>query len=150
MCQLFCVKSFCLVSHTHSDCVQGFITDHERALEELFCESAEGFNKYNACLNTMATRISTVFASMRVCIYLLHAKASVLLTWSLCYEDWYKSGTTALPHLRWLPKTRDATGVGNLLSCRTNIIYFKVKSARPFRFAHHSGFGLAVASKARP
>lgn len=44
---------------------QGFITDHERALEELFCESAEGFNKYNACLNTMATRISTVFASMR-------------------------------------------------------------------------------------
>ncbi|KAM0910309.1 hypothetical protein ACQ4PT_014215 [Festuca glaucescens] len=89
---------------------QGFITDHERALEELFCESAEGFNKYNACLNTMATRISTVFASMRVCIYLLHAKASVLLTWSLCYEDWYKSGTIALPHLRWLPKTRNATG----------------------------------------
>ncbi|KAM0844115.1 hypothetical protein ACQ4PT_057266 [Festuca glaucescens] len=44
---------------------QGFITDHERALEELFCESAEGFNKFNACLNTMATRISTVFASMR-------------------------------------------------------------------------------------
>ncbi|CAM0945672.1 unnamed protein product [Alopecurus aequalis] len=44
---------------------QGFITDHERALEELFCENAEGFNKYNACLNTMATRISTVFASMR-------------------------------------------------------------------------------------
>ncbi|XP_037447052.1 probable protein transport Sec1a isoform X3 [Triticum dicoccoides] len=44
---------------------QGFITDHERALEELFCESAEGFNKYNACLNAMATRISTVFASMR-------------------------------------------------------------------------------------
>ena len=57
--------------------MQGFITDHERALEELFCESAEGFNKYNACLNTMATRISTVFASMRVCIYPLHAKAYV-------------------------------------------------------------------------
>ncbi|CAD6251008.1 unnamed protein product [Miscanthus lutarioriparius] len=44
---------------------QGFITDHERALEELFSENAEGSHKYNACLNTMATRISTVFASMR-------------------------------------------------------------------------------------
>ena len=50
--------------------MQGFITDHERALEELFCESAEGFNKYNACLNAMATRISTVFASMRVCMFI--------------------------------------------------------------------------------
>ncbi|KAL6842001.1 hypothetical protein ACP4OV_028201 [Aristida adscensionis] len=44
---------------------QGFTTDHERALEELFSENAEGSHKYNACLNTMATRISTVFASMR-------------------------------------------------------------------------------------
>ncbi|OEL23469.1 putative protein transport Sec1a, partial [Dichanthelium oligosanthes] len=44
---------------------QGFITDHERALEELFSENAEGSHKYNACLNTMATRVSTVFASMR-------------------------------------------------------------------------------------
>ncbi|XP_062223365.1 probable protein transport Sec1a isoform X2 [Phragmites australis] len=44
---------------------QGFVTDHERALEELFSENAEGSHKYNACLNTMATRISTVFASMR-------------------------------------------------------------------------------------
>ncbi|KAL6640269.1 hypothetical protein ACP70R_022118 [Stipagrostis hirtigluma subsp. patula] len=44
---------------------QGFITDHERALEELFSENAEGSHKYNACLNSMATRISTVFASMR-------------------------------------------------------------------------------------
>ncbi|KAG2650722.1 probable protein transport Sec1a isoform X1 [Panicum virgatum] len=44
---------------------QGFITDHERALEELFSENAEGSHKYNACLNTMATRISTVFASLR-------------------------------------------------------------------------------------
>lgn len=36
-------------------------------MEELFSENAEGSHKYNACLNTMATRISTVFASMRVC-----------------------------------------------------------------------------------
>ncbi|KAL5213500.1 hypothetical protein ABZP36_024347 [Zizania latifolia] len=44
---------------------QGFITDHERALEELFSENTLDSQKYNACLNTMATRISTVFASMR-------------------------------------------------------------------------------------
>ncbi|KAG8070609.1 hypothetical protein GUJ93_ZPchr0006g42562 [Zizania palustris] len=44
---------------------QGFITDHERALEELFSENTLDSRTYNACLNTMATRISTVFASMR-------------------------------------------------------------------------------------
>ncbi|CAD6261271.1 unnamed protein product [Miscanthus lutarioriparius] len=44
---------------------QGFITDHDNALEELFSEDAEGSHKYNACLNTMATRIATVFASLR-------------------------------------------------------------------------------------
>ncbi|TVU13295.1 hypothetical protein EJB05_40339 [Eragrostis curvula] len=44
---------------------QGFLTDNDKALEELFSESAEGSHKYNACLNTMATRIATVFASMR-------------------------------------------------------------------------------------
>lgn len=45
---------------------QGFITDHDKALEELFSEDAEGSHKYNACLNTMATRIATVFASLRL------------------------------------------------------------------------------------
>ncbi|KAG6496358.1 hypothetical protein ZIOFF_044219 [Zingiber officinale] len=45
---------------------QGFVTDHERALEELFGENAEGSHKYNACLNTMAIRISTVLASLRI------------------------------------------------------------------------------------
>ncbi|CAL9061862.1 unnamed protein product [Musa banksii] len=44
---------------------QGFITDHERAMEELLGENAEGSHMYNDCLNTMATRISTAFASLR-------------------------------------------------------------------------------------
>ncbi|KAJ3679862.1 hypothetical protein LUZ60_016140 [Juncus effusus] len=44
---------------------QGFITDHERALEELFGDNAETSHNYNACINTMATRIATVFTSMR-------------------------------------------------------------------------------------
>lgn len=44
---------------------QGFVTDNERALEELFRENAENSRKYDICLNTMATRIATVFASLK-------------------------------------------------------------------------------------
>ncbi|XP_042403475.1 SNARE-interacting protein KEULE-like [Zingiber officinale] len=54
---------------------QGFVTDHERALEELFGENAEGSHKYNACLNTMAIRISTVLASLREFPYLRYRAA---------------------------------------------------------------------------
>ncbi|KAK4379392.1 hypothetical protein RND71_001254 [Anisodus tanguticus] len=44
---------------------QGFVTDHERALEELFGESAQNSRHAEASLNVMATRISTVFASLK-------------------------------------------------------------------------------------
>ncbi|KMZ63049.1 hypothetical protein ZOSMA_42G00880 [Zostera marina] len=44
---------------------QGFTTNHERALEELYVENAESSPKYNACLDEMATRIATVFASLK-------------------------------------------------------------------------------------
>ncbi|KAH6812581.1 Sec1/munc18-like proteins superfamily [Perilla frutescens var. frutescens] len=44
---------------------QGFITDHERALEELFSDEAEHSRRFDACLNEMATRIATVFASLK-------------------------------------------------------------------------------------
>ncbi|GMN32561.1 hypothetical protein TIFTF001_003733 [Ficus carica] len=43
---------------------QGFITNNERALEELFGDE-EDTRKGVACLNVMATRIATVFASLR-------------------------------------------------------------------------------------
>lgn len=43
---------------------QGFITDNERALEELFGDE-ESSRKGDACLNVMATRVATVFASLR-------------------------------------------------------------------------------------
>lgn len=43
---------------------QGFITDNERALEELFGDE-ESTSQGDACLNVMATRIATVFASLR-------------------------------------------------------------------------------------
>ncbi|KAK9668258.1 hypothetical protein RND81_13G045500 [Saponaria officinalis] len=43
---------------------QGFVTDNERAMEELFGDD-ENSRKADACLNLMAARIATVFASMR-------------------------------------------------------------------------------------
>ncbi|KAK9716461.1 hypothetical protein RND81_06G235100 [Saponaria officinalis] len=43
---------------------QGFVTDNERALEELFGDD-ENSRKADVCLNLMASRIATVFASMR-------------------------------------------------------------------------------------
>ncbi|KAK6142909.1 hypothetical protein DH2020_023257 [Rehmannia glutinosa] len=44
---------------------QGFTTDHERALEELFGDDAENSRRFDACLNIIATRIATVFASLK-------------------------------------------------------------------------------------
>ncbi|ESR34475.1 hypothetical protein CICLE_v10004496mg [Citrus x clementina] len=43
---------------------QGFVTDDERALEELFGDE-ESSQKADTCLNVMATCIATVFASLR-------------------------------------------------------------------------------------
>ena len=44
--------------------MQGLITNNERALGELFGDE-EDTRKGVACLNVMATRIATVFASLR-------------------------------------------------------------------------------------
>ncbi|KAJ8749025.1 hypothetical protein K2173_013469 [Erythroxylum novogranatense] len=44
---------------------QAFITDHEGALEELYGDNAENSRRFEACLNVMATRIATVFASLK-------------------------------------------------------------------------------------
>ncbi|KAL5571957.1 hypothetical protein UlMin_021554 [Ulmus minor] len=43
---------------------QAFITDHDRALEDLF-GNVVSTRAFDACLNTMATRIATVFASLK-------------------------------------------------------------------------------------
>ncbi|XP_014521349.1 SNARE-interacting protein KEULE isoform X1 [Vigna radiata var. radiata] len=43
---------------------QGFITNNERALEELFVDEEDNYRGV-ACLNVMAKRIATVFASLR-------------------------------------------------------------------------------------
>lgn len=46
--------------------LQGFITDNGTALEELFGDEASS-RRADEHLNVMATRIATVFASLRVC-----------------------------------------------------------------------------------
>ncbi|XP_022145308.1 protein transport Sec1a-like isoform X2 [Momordica charantia] len=43
---------------------QAFITDQERALEDIFGD-VENTRRFDSCLNTMATRIATVFASLK-------------------------------------------------------------------------------------
>ncbi|KAI3973011.1 hypothetical protein MKX01_019669 [Papaver californicum] len=53
---------------------QGFITDNERALGELFGENGR---QYDACLNAMATRIATVFASLRELPFVRYRAAKV-------------------------------------------------------------------------
>lgn len=59
--------------HVHWECFpQGYITDQERALEDLFGEDVENSRKFDGCLNVMAARIATVFASLKVCTYASH------------------------------------------------------------------------------
>ncbi|KAK4435129.1 SNARE-interacting protein KEULE [Sesamum alatum] len=56
---------------------QGFVTDNEKALEELF-GNEESSRKGDACLNMMATRIATVFASLREFPYVRYRAAKSL------------------------------------------------------------------------
>ncbi|XP_071688718.1 protein transport Sec1a-like [Rutidosis leptorrhynchoides] len=44
---------------------QAFTTDHDRALQDLYSQSAENSRQVDASLNIIAGRISTVFASMK-------------------------------------------------------------------------------------
>ncbi|KAI3756838.1 hypothetical protein L1987_56661 [Smallanthus sonchifolius] len=44
---------------------QAFTTDSDKALEDMYSQLAENSRQFDACLNTMSTRIATVFASMK-------------------------------------------------------------------------------------
>ncbi|KAL1568974.1 STXBP unc-18 S1 [Salvia divinorum] len=56
---------------------QGFITDNERALEDLFGDE-ESSRRGDACLNVMGSRIATVFASLREFPYVRYRAAKSL------------------------------------------------------------------------
>ncbi|XP_044494083.1 protein transport Sec1a [Mangifera indica] len=44
---------------------QAFITDQDEALEDLYGQNAENSRKFETCINSMASRIATVFASLK-------------------------------------------------------------------------------------
>ncbi|XP_061998768.1 protein transport Sec1a-like [Rosa rugosa] len=56
---------------------QAFITDQDRALEELFGD-VENSKRVEKCLNIMATRIATVFASMKELPYVRYRASKAL------------------------------------------------------------------------
>ncbi|KAL3498713.1 hypothetical protein ACH5RR_041445 [Cinchona calisaya] len=66
---------------------QGFITDNERALEELFGDE-ESSRKGDVCLNAMATSIATVFASLQEFPFVrFHAAKSLDPTTMTTFRD---------------------------------------------------------------
>ncbi|KAL8484581.1 hypothetical protein ACS0TY_027038 [Phlomoides rotata] len=80
---------------------QGFVTDNESALEDLFGDE-ESSRKGDACLNLMATRIATVFASLREFPYVRYRAAKSL-------------DTSTMTTFRDLIPTKLAAGVWNCL-----------------------------------
>lgn len=63
-CSTYANRLVCFIfTFTHT---QGFLTDHEQALETLYAEDADKSRHFDICLNMMATRIATVFASLKV------------------------------------------------------------------------------------
>ncbi|XP_073525496.1 uncharacterized protein [Phyllobates terribilis] len=44
---------------------QVYVTDHDMAIEELYGASSKDSRKFDLCINTMAMRIATVFASLK-------------------------------------------------------------------------------------
>ncbi|KAL6965016.1 hypothetical protein U1Q18_036072 [Sarracenia purpurea var. burkii] len=67
---------------------QGYTTDQESALEDLFGD-VENSRKFDACLNVMATRIATVFASLK------HSLLSCCICYSLSTSLAWKVSTAS-------------------------------------------------------
>ncbi|KAK4487363.1 hypothetical protein RD792_006013 [Penstemon davidsonii] len=90
---------------------QGFVTDNERVLEELFGDEKIS-RKGDACLNVMATRIATVFASLREFPTVRYRAAKSL-------------DPTTLTTFRDLIPTKLAAAVWNcLMNYKSNLPYF--------------------------
>lgn len=54
---------------------QVYVTDHDMAIEELYGATAKDSRKFDTCLNTMAMRIATVFASLKELPYVRYHAA---------------------------------------------------------------------------
>ncbi|XP_058008325.1 protein transport Sec1a-like [Hevea brasiliensis] len=66
---------------------QAFATDHEGALQELYGENAENSRKFDACLKVMATRIATVFASLKEFPHVWYRAAKAPDTSAVTFRD---------------------------------------------------------------
>ncbi|XP_050237339.1 protein transport Sec1a-like isoform X2 [Mercurialis annua] len=66
---------------------QAFTTDHDGALGELYGENAENSRQFDACLNVMATRISTVFASLKEFPYVRYRAAKTDASAATTFRD---------------------------------------------------------------
>ncbi|XWS49815.1 hypothetical protein CRYUN_Cryun12cG0035300 [Craigia yunnanensis] len=85
---------------------QGFITDNGKALEDLFGDE-ENTRKGDACLTVMATRIATVFASLREFPFVRYRAAKSL-------------DPTTMTTFRDLIPTKLAAGIWNcLVKCKS-------------------------------
>ncbi|KAL9234388.1 hypothetical protein vseg_009267 [Gypsophila vaccaria] len=91
---------------------QVFVTDHDMVLEELYGETAQNARKFDACLNIMATRIATVFASLKELPYVRYQAA--------------KDPDTAAPH-ELLPSKLASSVWNNLINFKTTIPNFPQK-----------------------
>ncbi|GMH22756.1 hypothetical protein Nepgr_024599 [Nepenthes gracilis] len=90
---------------------QGFVTDNERALEDLFGDEQD-HRKGDMCLNVMATRIATVFASLRELPFVRYRAARSL-------------DSNTMTTYRDLVPTKLAAGVWNYLTkYKTSIANF--------------------------
>ncbi|XP_074264882.1 SNARE-interacting protein KEULE-like isoform X2 [Silene latifolia] len=95
---------------------QGFVTDNERAMEELFGDD-ENSRKADACLNLMASRIATVFASMREFPFVrCRAAQSLNPNTMTTYRDMVP---TKLASLIWNYLTKYKTAISNFPQTET-------------------------------
>uniref|UniRef100_A0A7C9ESQ9 Uncharacterized protein n=1 Tax=Opuntia streptacantha TaxID=393608 RepID=A0A7C9ESQ9_OPUST len=96
--------------------IQGFVTDNERALEELFGDD-DNHRKVEACLHVMATRIATAFASMRELPFVRYRAAKSLdPTTVTTYRDLLP---TKLAAYIWNNLTKYKTAIANFPQMET-------------------------------
>ena len=64
-----------------------FVTDHDMALDELYGGASQNARKFDTCMNTLAVRIATVFASLKVCSCSLLVHKSYT---GMCLHNYFK------------------------------------------------------------
>ena len=77
--------------------IQVFITDHENAIEELCGQSAKDSRKFDSCLQTMATRIATVFASLKVHNLIETVLVMILQDYTCVYMSFFLPNECGMP-----------------------------------------------------